>query len=172
MTGFCGFRQRHRGIVPILILTTFLLGYVPSFVFKFVWLNLRSVEVSEDLGIEANRNIIMDFKGSYSVEIRRVSDHKLICSGEPTPRLINYQKRASLTNPYVSDLWDWAALDNPWKIGFCVNNGLVSDESFYLITCHFAYGIFNILLGKRCVKSNVFTPTDEAIPKLGEHYAL
>lgn len=169
MTGVQGFRRRHNGFVMPLILAMLVLGYVPSLAFKAIWLDLRSVEVSDDLVVTVDRSIKRNFTGSFTVEVRRSEDHRLMCSGEPEPRLINYKKRAGLRNPISFSFRDWASFEETWEPRRCVANGLIADTSFYIETCHFSYGVFGIQLGKRCVRSNDFTPTGAAISRMIEH---
>ena len=158
MTGMRGFRTRNRSPLIWIILAFFLAAYGPSAVFKWVWVDLRSVTVTPDLRVIADRVFRRDFTGSFTVGVRRASDSRLICAGSPQPPTINYKLAANAANPVSFGLWEWASLDEPWEVDNCLRRGLVAGETFYLNTCHLAYGPWGIMIARRCVQSNNFTP--------------
>ena len=158
MTGMRGFRTRNRSPLIWIILAFFLAAYGPSAVFEWVWVDLRSVTVTPDLRVIADRVFRRDFTGSFTVGVRRASDSRLICAGSPQPPTINYKLAANAANPVSFGLWEWASLDEPWEVDNCLRRGLAAGETFYLNTCHLAYGPWGIMIARRCVQSNNFTP--------------
>jgi len=163
MTGLAGFRARNGVSFPAIAICMALLFFGPTVLFKYIWIDLRSVTVSEDLQVEADRVIWNDFIGSFSVTLSRASDHRFICSGGPEPETFPYRAAASVRNPLNFDLWEWASLDENWEVRTCLARGLSAGAAIYITTCHKAFGPFGVMLGRRCVNSNVFTPSRAAI---------
>lgn len=165
MTGVDRLKIRYGSSFLPLAVVAFAVLFLPTFAFKYTWIALRSVEVMEDLRVKVDRRIQRDFWGNFTVSLRRSSDSKQVCVGSPD-RSIPYRKSANVGNPQFFDFDHWMSLDHAWELNSCFRRGFEAGEDFYLITCHEALGVFDLMLARRCVKSNVFTPTRESLQKL------
>ena len=166
MTNLVVFRETHRNGVMIFMLILFVALYAPSMMFKYIWMDLRSVTVGSDLSVIVDRRINMDFTGSYSVILRRALDERIICSGQSSePELIPYNTDANKTNPVPYSLPEWAGWNETWQAELCAARGLNTEDHFYIITCHEAWLAHRFKIARRCVSSNVFTPTPDAVRK-------
>lgn len=167
MTGLRGFRQRNGNVGTVLILIAAAFIFLPSLFFRWLFIDLQSVTVNEDLQVVVKREIQRNFLGAFSATLRDADTDKIICFGEVS-QPFEYKERAGKTNPIAFNFRQWASLEDRIALYACMRNGFLSGGRFYITTCHTAYFPNGWKIGGRCVSSNVFQPTAAAIKKLLE----
>lgn len=161
------FRKRYSPWFVVLIAAMTFTVFGPSSVFWYVWLDVRSVEVTSDLMVKADRKIQQDFWGRFTVELRAVQNDDFICSGNADLPAIRYRSAANKKNPLVMSLRKWASLNHPSEVATCLRNGFQADRPYYLVTCHSALlGSVRVPIAQRCVHSDWFAPSTRAIEAL------
>lgn len=138
------------------VLVICFLFFVPSLLVDRIWINVESVEVNqtnvlgEPIELKVNRKVLQEFKGYFTVDIRRV-DGELVYQASSNGAF-SYSPGKQLPNPLLMNWWVGGEheLENARKRGF--NIGF-----FYLDTCHtVVIGVWDIPFARRCVQSNVF----------------
>lgn len=145
---------RNPCMLAPLVLSLAYLG--PSAVMPRVWLNLRSVQVTDaatasDAWVEADRAIHMDFNGRYQVTFRDAATHEPVCTPPVSP-IIPYGggKDGKVYRPLS---WWIGGKDEARE---CEDEGL-RDGRFYAVTCQDVVTIWGGSIARRCVRSNDFT---------------
>ena len=148
--------HKHNNFTGWVILLATLWFFVPSFVMPLVWMDLRSVTVSDVVypgipQVEADRVIHNDFLGTYSVIVRNTDRQTVLCEGR-SGSAFEYRAAASQTNPLVMSLERWWGETIPPD---CIQN--LRPGHYSVTTCHTVYFPWRVPVARRCVESNVFT---------------
>jgi len=137
-----------------LVLFASFLYFVPSVMMSHIWLELKSVDVvhaDNGLNMIVDRTIHRDFRGSFRVTVR-TKEGDIVCYGAPEEPF-QYHKNAVLPQPLLLSWW----LGSKKELEDCVAAGMGSGD-YYLDTCQSVrFTELNIVLARRCVRSNVFT---------------
>ncbi|MEN9924695.1 MAG: hypothetical protein RL268_821 [Pseudomonadota bacterium] len=157
MTGFRRRTLRPAMLIPILMAALYL---GPSIAMPYLWLDLRSVRVSDaptafQAKVDVDRVTRLGFFGRYTVSVRRASDDLQVCLIQSP----SFDYKPGLSAPLTDRPLSW------WMQGYpplveCVRDGFASDR-FYLTTCHDVLMLRAISIARRCVRSNDFTLGDE-----------
>jgi hypothetical protein len=148
--------KQLRMMIPLIVSLCF---FVPSFLFKFIWLDLQNVHISDaqsihEAKVDVDRKTIMGGYMKFHVTFRDASDDLRICEMGDGP----FRYKANLSNPIRDKTIAWwsGGAENAILKG-CEADGL-RDGEFYAITCHDALlsELIPITIATRCVVSNVF----------------
>lgn len=154
MTNTIAALRRHNNLVTWAILALALWIFAPPLLMRHAFFDLRSVSVSDDLTVTADRVIRRDFEGRFSISVRDAAGG-LICAPS-APEWFLYSAASNATNPVVRPLWWW--LGSHAALADCMARGMGGGIR-YLVTCHSAKWR-GIIFGPRCVDSNLFTVSE------------
>ena len=146
---------RMRMLIPVLLSLAYL---APSAVMPFLWIDLRSVTISDapsahEAMVDVDRSTRFGFHGTYHLTFRSAGDDLTVCN-IAGPK---FQYKGGLTKPIRKPLSWWTDGEEP--LNNCAWRGLMNGR-FYLDTCQdvLIFGVVSI--ARRCVRSNDFTLGD------------
>lgn len=148
---------RPRMFIPIVLALAYL---APSALMPWVWIDLRSVEISsapsaQQAMVDADRSTYFPFVGRFEIEFRDAKTDLPVCVIASAP----FGYKAWKSGPVHKGLWWWA--DGRGQLQRCVNDGL-EDGTFYAVTCHNVLIFGSVSIARRCKRSNDFTLGDDA----------
>lgn len=154
--------KRWQMMIPLIVSVCFI---VPSLLFKFIWLDLQDVHISDadsifEAKVDVDRKIILGGYIEYTVTFRNAEDHLRICGTGAGP----FHYKPGLSTPIRNkSLGWWAGGAENAAFRTCPVDGL-RDGKFYAVTCHNALlsELIPITIATRCVPSNVFTLGDQS----------
>lgn len=164
------YRHRH-GRLPLFLILVWLALFGPTALFKYIWLDLRSVSVDEQMLVHADRVIRQDFEGSFKVVLRNWGTGEIVCKAG-SKRSFPYVASASRVNPIDMPFWQWMGMDATYERLGCLSYGLSHSVPYYIVTCHYAHAPYGFKYGRRCVSSKKFTITEVAFSELFQEARL
>lgn len=154
--------KRWQMMIPLIVSVCFI---VPSLLFKFIWLDLQDVHISDadsmfEAKVDVDRKTIFGGYIEYTVAFRHAEDDLHVCEPAAGP----FRYKPWLSNPIKNkSLGWWAGGAENLAFKTCLADGL-RDGKFYAVTCHNALlsKLIPITIATRCVPSNVFTLGDQS----------
>ena len=146
--------RRHNNWLTWAMLALAIWIFAPPVLMRHLFIDLRSVEVSPDLTVTADRIIRRDFEGRFLATVRDEAG-TIVCTAG-SDGWIAYSTDANAANPVIRPLWWW--LGSREALADCIDRGLAGGER-YIVTCQWAKWR-GIVFGPRCVDSDRFTVPD------------
>lgn len=149
-------KQRNTPLTWFVLFISFMF-FIPSLLVEYIWIDLRSVEVTnpsvdlESVIIDVDRTVLRDFRGTYTVTIR-TDEGQYVCSGKPSTS-IGYNTNERLPEPVTLTWW----IGGKRTMDSCRIDGF-SIGRYQIETCHkVLITQAEIPIAGRCVMSNIFT---------------
>lgn len=137
-------------IVPFIV-------FLPTYLMPYMSVNLKNVhvypsQVGSQVYVVARRDTYNSW-ASYTTTITNTVTSISVCDSPRQQRARRYQKNAA-SFIVVSLAW-WVGSEE--DLNNCRRLGLKENTPYIMKTCHYWHGLFDVILARRCVDSNIFT---------------